>query len=80
VLIRHLWLPKTVVFVHWCLICAVLLTIDMQRLSHMYIKRNVFFGLFSVPPSTTYNDVMAGININLIAFKTNFITSLGKTV
>ncbi len=25
VLIRHLWQPKTVVFLHWCLICAVLL-------------------------------------------------------
>ncbi len=25
VLIRHLWQLKTVVFLHWCLICAVLL-------------------------------------------------------
>ncbi len=24
-LIRHLWQLKTVVFLHWCLICAVLL-------------------------------------------------------
>jgi hypothetical protein len=27
VLMRHLWQLKTVVFLHWCLICAVLLTI-----------------------------------------------------
>ena len=25
VLIRHLWQLKTVVFLHWCLLCAVLL-------------------------------------------------------
>jgi hypothetical protein len=25
VLIRHLWQFKTIVFLHWCLICAVLL-------------------------------------------------------
>ncbi len=26
VLFRHLWLLKTVVFLHWCLICPILLT------------------------------------------------------
>ncbi len=28
VLIRHLWQLKTVVFLHWCLICTVLLNND----------------------------------------------------
>ena len=27
VLIRHLWQLKTVVFLHWCLICAALLNL-----------------------------------------------------
>ncbi len=28
-LIRHLWRLKTVVFLHWCLICAILLLLQM---------------------------------------------------
>ncbi len=33
VLIRHLWQLKTVVFMHWCLICAVLLLSCLYKLS-----------------------------------------------
>ncbi len=33
VLIRHLWQLKTVVFQHWCLICAVLLRANELDLS-----------------------------------------------
>jgi len=32
-LIRHLWQLKTVVFQHWCLICAVLLGCSEVKLS-----------------------------------------------
>ncbi len=31
-LIRHLWQFKTVVFLHWCLMCAVLLTVTLLAL------------------------------------------------
>jgi hypothetical protein len=31
-LIRHLWQLKTIVFLHWCLICAVLLTFGQMTL------------------------------------------------
>ncbi len=45
-LIRHLWQLKTVVFLHWCLICAVLfygkVIIDIKKfvrsLSHVFKK------------------------------------------
>ncbi len=30
-LIRHLWQLKTVVFLHWCLICAVVLMLNEIR-------------------------------------------------
>jgi len=30
VLIRYLWQLKTVVFLHWCLICAVLLALKVS--------------------------------------------------
>jgi hypothetical protein len=38
VLIRHLWQLKTVVFLHWCLICAVLLAVYMKQNNTCIIK------------------------------------------
>ncbi len=34
VLIKHLWQLKTVVFLHWCLICALLLLMSVALQSH----------------------------------------------
>jgi hypothetical protein len=37
-LIRHLWQLKTIVFLHWCLTCAVLFTIAERVLLHCQVK------------------------------------------
>ncbi len=45
VLIRHLWRLKTVVFLHWCLIHAVLfIAVNVQILSHFIVllKLDIF--------------------------------------
>ncbi len=45
VLIRHLWWLNTVVFLHWCLICAVLfIAVNVQILSHFIVllKLDIF--------------------------------------
>ncbi len=49
VLNRHLWQLKTVVFLHWCLICAILM-LELQNLdksgdqsSNLYLNGVHFF-------------------------------------
>jgi hypothetical protein len=37
VLIRHLWQLKTVVFMHWCLICVVLLADPVLDVSLVFV-------------------------------------------
>ncbi len=46
VLIRHLWQLKTVVFLHWCLICAVLLgLLKMNAFKPVYLRLNHCIGM-----------------------------------
>jgi hypothetical protein len=38
--LRHLWQLETVAFLHWCQICAVLLTLSKKRHCYVDTKRH----------------------------------------
>jgi hypothetical protein len=46
VLIRHLWQLKTVVFLHWCLIDAILLQLQSRPNHQVYLKWVFHLNLF----------------------------------
>ncbi len=60
-LIRHLWQIKTVVFLHWCLICAVLLWVPLKdalkycsyQLAWTHSTLKVFLALSRLSPGNT---------------------------
>jgi hypothetical protein len=59
-LIRHLWQLKTIVFLHWCLICAVLL--DFNEADTLK-SNSILIYLISVPSIDTQ---MNGIKAKII--------------
>jgi hypothetical protein len=50
VLIRQLWQLKTVVFLHWCLICAVLFTVDTCKKCKFVVYKNFYIQIEYVFP------------------------------
>jgi hypothetical protein len=40
VVIRHLWWLETVVFLHWCIICAVPFIIFLLGIKYIFVDKN----------------------------------------
>ncbi len=73
VLIRHLWQLKTVVFLHWCLICAVLLMVTLLVLTFQPTDITIVHQLNAWPmEQSTLKNVNNYLNTNIYSYLETF--------